>query len=201
MLLTSTALLIGVAIGIGLERWRAHKHASARARDPRHEYMSQQGTRLLLAQHWARGSMLSAEWEPWRPALTGLSFAALAVRDLEEVEQLLRATMESVTEFGHAGDGSPAGELHNLWGQAMGELLGAKKRAARKLGSLTEVERESEIRTMTGIRSDGSPDWNHAAIWDKAAQMLVGAQKSAANLLAKRAVRSEPPEAPTARKN
>lgn len=145
--------------------------------------------------------MLSTDSEAWRPALTGLAFAALAVRDLEEVEQLLRATMESVGEFGHAGDGSPAGELHNLWAQAMGELLGAKKRAGRKLGSLTEVERDFEIRTMTGIRPDGSPDWNHAAIWDKATELLVSAQKGAANLLAKRAVRSVPPEAPNARRS
>lgn len=45
--------------------------------------------RLQLAQHWARGGLLSQESEGWRPVCVGLAIACLAVDSLEDLDRVL----------------------------------------------------------------------------------------------------------------
>jgi hypothetical protein len=69
--------------------------------------------RLLLAQHWARGSLLSHAHETWRPICQAIAIAALACEDLDALGRLLSDAV------GQAG-ADP--QLANVWRQALLEL-------------------------------------------------------------------------------
>jgi len=170
MVLASICVALGFAFGWCFARVRAPTHVP----DLRDDFLQQQAVRLSLAQHWARGGALSQPHEPWRPVLTGLAVAALLVHDADELQELLEQAR---------ADARDLLELRAIWSQARAELLEARRREHMPLGSLGEVERDHEIRTMTGKRLDGSPDWDESLLWNRAAEIVASAQIGAENLL------------------
>lgn len=75
-------------------------------------------TRLLLAQHWARGALCSQPHEAWGPACSALAIAALCASDTEALGDLLRDQV--------ATSGSDP-QVANVWRQALGELTSASQ--------------------------------------------------------------------------
>lgn len=71
--------------------------------------------RLRLAQHWARGGLLSQPGEPWRPACIALALVALAHDELELVDGAIAAEL-----------GAEEAQLANIFSQARGELEAAR---------------------------------------------------------------------------
>jgi hypothetical protein len=115
-------------------------------------------TRLLLAQHWARGGLLSHEHEAWRPIVTAVALAALAVEDLDALDELLRACVAS------AGTSDPA--LANVWRQALGELQSAR------------ADHE-----LSGLAIDKPEDWPFPALRVRSRELLQSAQLGAERLV------------------
>ena len=189
MLTSSTALVVGALLGVvsGFTLARFWPKPPQQPPDPRESYLRVQATRLFLAQHWARGGVMSHAGEAWRPALTALGMAALVVRDPDELAPLLAELVEA------AGDDP---ELLNIWQQARGELAGAKRREWVPFERIENpLEREGEIRVSLGKRPDGSPDWNYPELGIRAREMLASACLGARKLLAIRRAPSAPPPA------
>lgn len=150
-----------------IRRRRRNPEALARA-----AYLRKHAVRFALAQHWAKGGVLSDRSEPWRPICTGVAVAALLLDDDSEVEALLNATI---------GETTADAELTNIWRQARAELLAARDRL--------------ELEFLAGVRPDGSPTWNQSVLRARAVEVLESAQKGADALLAARRVPSVPPSA------
>jgi hypothetical protein len=136
--------------------------------DPIAAYLTTHAVRLALAQHWARGGILSNESEPWRPVCTAAAVAALLVDDDKELSDLLGAMLSDVA--------SHDPQVVNVWRQARAELV----------ASLSDLP----LQLVSGRRQDGSPDWNRTELRVRARTLLDSAHLVAIGLAA---ARSTPP--------
>lgn len=72
--------------------------------------------RLRLAQHWARGGLLSQDSEPWRPACLAIAVGALGSSSMSALGVVLRA------QVGRSGSDP---QVANCFRQALAEYVAA----------------------------------------------------------------------------
>lgn len=122
--------------------------------------------KLRLAQHWARGGLLSETSEVWRPICTALAVAAAGAGDLAELGAHVRAIVAAADPH----------EPHsaNAWRQALAELQAA------------EASETSEI-----VNSD---DWPASALRLRIAELLESARAGAAEIGTRQRTPSLPPD-------
>lgn len=113
------------------------------------------GRRHMLAQHWARGGLLSEASEGWRPLLTALSLVAVTARDIDTLDRVLRELV------GELGSGDP--QLANIARQALGELEQARK--------------------GEGLALNEAQEWPWPALATRSAELLAQARTGAEHLV------------------
>lgn len=154
-----SALGVGLTAGVLAVRSRLRKPADTRQA----AYLRDHAVRLALAQHWARGGLLSEQSEPWSVACTSLAVAALAVETIEDLAPIIDHAV------GMAG-ADP--EVVNVFRQARAELGAARVVLSDELA--------------TGYRPDGSPGWNFRELRVRSETLLEHARISAEQLTAAR---------------
>lgn len=167
---TSIALLWGlligaVAIASMVAAYRVFLPRTPRTAEP--EIDRAELLRLRLAQHWARGGLLSDESEAWRPACMAIAIAALGCRDMSELGVILR------TQIGAMSAHDP--QVSNIFRQALAEY----------------------IATDTGKTLDppNSGDWPHESLIHRVRELLEGATEKAARITdARNSARPPAPE-------
>lgn len=124
--------------------------------------------RLRLAQHWARGGLLSDESEAWRPACMAIAIAALGCRDLGELGVILRTQVGNVSSF------DP--QVANIFRQALAEYVAS-----------------DPAKTLDAPNSAG---WPHESLIHRVRELLEQVSEEAARMtLARNSARPPAPEA------
>jgi hypothetical protein len=163
----AVALVIGVMIGL-LVGWavlrRTRLETPDSSQDRTQRFMQQHAVRLALAQHWARGGLLSEPTEPWRPIVSAAALAALAASDDRELDRLLSAQCGQIA--------ASETEAANVWRQVLAELAASRASLDPELA--------------TGKNAAGESTWPDARLRDQAAELLRQAHVAGAAAIEKR---------------
>jgi hypothetical protein len=133
------ALLLGLLTGVAsavvlLPLWQRARWSTTRA----------ELTRLRLAEHWARGGLLSSAQEPWRPCCTGIAIAALGASDLEQVDAILTARAAGATDP----------QVQNVWKQARAELQATRDAPDAIVANSSEWPRDALKMRIAALLED-----------------------------------------------
>ena len=173
MLDTTSMFALGCVVGLAiaaLGMWAMRRWDRP---SPLIAYLEAHAVRFAVAQHWARGALLSDASEPWRPIVSAAAIAAVALEDGDSLLAHINAIVGSVSV-------TTDPQVANVWRQVQAELIGCRMALTGEF--------------LAGVRADGSPSWSHQAIGLRTAELLEMSTERGSMLVRARSV--PPPPGP-----